>query len=460
MSTKPEGNVLGEIPGLVEWLLAEGQRREAFLASLMARGYGVTMPATVEGAEAAPRQREKAAPAVEPGRGGSVAGSSGSLIAALKRLGHSVFESEERPFNLNLIAVRDTSPTLDAYGCRLYVLWREAGNWVTRHWPITTYPGSHYLIRRLLSSKGCAILKEGQYRGAYAVDKHRGLYDALCQRLGAVTVYRDGNRNRTFELDPRKTETGMFGINIHAPVTLGDGVRNYVDNLVESSSAGCLVFQRVADFREFMELIGKARASWGNKFTLTLIKDTDLVPVADTEPARTMPFTVGPDGIALVKHFEGCLEPVGNGTFKAYPDPAHGWSVPTIGWGTIAYEDGRKVARGDVITQDRADELLAWELSQKAKEVKRLVTVPLTQGQFDALVSFAYNLGAGNLGESTLLRKLNAGDTEGAAGEFPKWNKANGRELLGLTRRRMSEQRLFRGERPFIVTVEEVKRLD
>jgi lysozyme len=457
MSDEPQ-QVLGEIPGLVDWLLAEAARRDALIASLMARGYGVSAPKAkiVEAAEAVAQPREKAAPAVEPDEVEAVAGSSASLIAAMKRLGHSLFESDAKPYNLNIVAVRDTSPTLDAYGCRLYVLWREAGKWMSRDWAITTYPGSHYLIRRLLSRKGCAILKEGQYRGAYAIDLHRELYRALCQRLGSVTVYRDGNRNRTFDLDPAKTETGMFGINVHAPVTLGAGVRNYVDNLVDSSSAGCLVFRAVREFEEFMGLVTEAAKHWGNAFTLTLIKDTDLV----ARPVETKPFTVGPDGIALVKHFEGCLEPVGNGTFKAYADPAHGWNVPTIGWGTIAYEDGRKVRRGDVITQDRADELLAWELSQKAAEVKRLVTVPLNQGQFDALVSFAYNLGGGNLRESTLLRKLNAGDVVGAAEEFPKWNKAAGRELLGLTRRRMSEQRLFRGERPFIVTLDEVKRLD
>jgi lysozyme len=160
---------------------------------------------------------------------------------------------------------------------------------------------------------------------------------------------------------------------------------------------------------------------------------------------------ISSDGIALIKHFESCLKPTGDGRFEAYADPAHGWAVPTIGWGTIAYEDGRKVKRGDIITQARADELLTWEVRQKSRAVQRLVTVPLNSDQFGALVSFAYNLGEGNLGRSTLLKKLNAGDYGGAADEFPKWNRAAGQVLRGLTRRRESERRLFLGLRPFIV---------
>lgn len=160
---------------------------------------------------------------------------------------------------------------------------------------------------------------------------------------------------------------------------------------------------------------------------------------------------VSPEGVELVKHFESCLEPIGGGKFEAYPDPAHGWGVPTIGWGTVAYEDGRHVCKGDVIDQARADELLSWELREKAAAVEKLAKVPLTHDQFAALVSFSYNVGTGNLASSTLLKKLNAGDYEGAAKEFPKWNRAAGKVMRGLTRRRMSEQALFRGERPFLI---------
>lgn len=177
-------------------------------------------------------------------------------------------------------------------------------------------------------------------------------------------------------------------------------------------------------------------------------KKSDPLPVVPPGPA-------GPDvparALECIQHFESCLNPIGNGRFAAYPDPAHGWRVPTIGWGTIAYEDGTKVQRGDIIDQSRADELLVWESAEKAAGVLRLVKVPLDQDQFAALISFAYNVGLGNLASSTLLRKLNAKDYRGAANEFPRWNKAGGSILAGLVRRRASERRLFLGEESFIV---------
>lgn len=176
-------------------------------------------------------------------------------------------------------------------------------------------------------------------------------------------------------------------------------------------------------------------------------KKAEPIPVPASPPA----FVVSQRGIDLIKHFESCLKPIGGGLFEAYADPAHGWRVPTIGWGTIEYPDGKKVQRGDVITQDRADYLLAWEMEEKAKAVQRLVTVSLNADQFAALVSFAYNLGIGNLGSSTLLKKLNARDYVGASNEFPKWCRADGKIMAGLVRRRQSERNLFLGKDRFII---------
>ncbi|MCJ2030709.1 lysozyme [Methylobacterium sp. J-043] len=96
------------------------------------------------------------------------------------------------------------------------------------------------------------------------------------------------------------------------------------------------------------------------------------------------------------------------------------------------------------ITQAEADDILARDLVRFEDAVARLVRVPVTQNQFDALVSFAFNLGEGNLGSSTLLKKLNAGDYDGAADQFARWNKAKGKVLTGLTRRRAAEADLFR----------------
>jgi len=150
---------------------------------------------------------------------------------------------------------------------------------------------------------------------------------------------------------------------------------------------------------------------------------------------------ISKDGLDLVKHFESCLKKTSDGRFRAYVDPV---GVITIGWGHTNHH-GRKFDRSSIWTQQECDDELATDLAIFEKDVDRLVKVPLSQFQFDALVSFAYNCGTGNLTKSTLLRKLNAGDYDGAAHEFSKWNKGGGKVLRGLTRRRAAEASLFKG---------------
>ena len=138
-------------------------------------------------------------------------------------------------------------------------------------------------------------------------------------------------------------------------------------------------------------------------------------------------------GIALIKQFEGCK-------LTAYQDSVGVW---TIGYGWTKPVDGKPIRAGMTIKQETAERLLKTGLVSYENDVSRLVKVDLTQGQFDALVSFTYNLGARPLSTSTLLRKLNAGDYAGAADEFLRWNKAGGKVLNGLTRRREAERALF-----------------
>ncbi|PUB51511.1 lysozyme [Enterobacter sp. OLF] len=138
-------------------------------------------------------------------------------------------------------------------------------------------------------------------------------------------------------------------------------------------------------------------------------------------------------GIALIKQFEGCK-------LTAYQDSVGVW---TIGYGWTQPVDGKPIRVGMMIKQETAERLLKTGLVSCENDVSRLVKVGLTQGQFDALVSFTYNLGARSLSTSTLLRKLNAGDYAGAADEFLRWNKAGGKVLNGLTRRREAERALF-----------------
>ena len=137
---------------------------------------------------------------------------------------------------------------------------------------------------------------------------------------------------------------------------------------------------------------------------------------------------ISQNGIDLIKSFEGC-------ELKSYLCPAKVW--------TIGYGHTSGVKRGDEINQAQAERYLKADLIQFEKDVIKLVKVPINQNQFDALVSFAYNCGTRALSGSTLLRKLNAKDYAGAADEFERWNKADGKVLPGLVRRRAAEKRLF-----------------
>ena len=134
-------------------------------------------------------------------------------------------------------------------------------------------------------------------------------------------------------------------------------------------------------------------------------------------------------GIDLIKKFEGTV-------LKVYKD--------AVGKETIGI--GHLIKAGEhftTLTQQQAEDLLAKDLKQFEVGVASSVKVPLTQNQFDALVSFSFNLGLGNLNSSTLLKKLNSGDYKGTSEEFPKWNRAGGKVLQGLTNRRIAEKELF-----------------
>lgn len=120
---------------------------------------------------------------------------------------------------------------------------------------------------------------------------------------------------------------------------------------------------------------------------------------------------------------------------KAYQDSVGVW--------TIGYGHTKGVRQGDVITKEQAEAYLMQDIQSAVQDVERLVRCPITQGQFDALVDFTFNLGAANLAKSTLLAKLNVRDYEGAADEFHRWNRAGGKVLAGLTSRREAEEALF-----------------
>lgn len=136
-------------------------------------------------------------------------------------------------------------------------------------------------------------------------------------------------------------------------------------------------------------------------------------------------------GLDLIRYFEGLR-------LTAYQDAVGVW---TIGYGST----GPHVTPGLTITAEEAESLLRHDVARFEEGVDEVVKVSLSQDEFDALLSFSFNLGLGNLRQSTLLRKLNAGDFAAAASEFKRWNRAGQRILAGLTRRREAEARLFQG---------------
>ena len=138
---------------------------------------------------------------------------------------------------------------------------------------------------------------------------------------------------------------------------------------------------------------------------------------------------ISQNGINLIKRFEGCR-------LTAYKCPANVW---TIGYG----HTGSDVKQGLTITQEQAEKLLKSDLVVHCNNVSKLVKVPLNQNQFDALVSFEYNLGYGNLSRSTLLALINQKKFKEASEEFKKWKYAGVKVLAGLVKRREAEKELF-----------------
>ena len=136
------------------------------------------------------------------------------------------------------------------------------------------------------------------------------------------------------------------------------------------------------------------------------------------------------EGLALIKKFEGC-------ELEAYQCSAGVW--------TIGYGHTKEVQKGDVWSQSHAEHMLEVELHEYESYINEYVTVALSQNQFDALVSWVYNLGPANLKVSTMLKVLNKGQYEEVPAQMKRWNKASGKVLEGLIRRREAEACLFKG---------------
>ena len=185
--------------------------------------------------------------------------------------GYKWFEdAADKGYDVNIVGIRNSSTgkvVTNLFDDTITISYRdENGVWQFNEWKNTTEPGKKG-VQQYHNVKGVARLVPGQYRGVWAIDKHQGKYEALCQRLGNVTVYRDANKDLVY--DETKTDTGMFGINIHKAGQDSTWVENW--------SEGCQVFKRVKDFDAFMKICKKAAKIHGNHFTYTLIESKDIV---------------------------------------------------------------------------------------------------------------------------------------------------------------------------------------
>lgn len=188
---------------------------------------------------------------------------------ALERKGYKVLD-DGKSYHLNIVGVRDPSTEINKFDDRMVLVYRdESGREHALEYTITTDPGEYYTRTKLLNKAGAAILVPGQYVDAYKIDKHRGKYEALCQRGGKVRVWRDGNRDDRLDRSGT-THEGWFGINIHRARARGRA------NEVNRYSAGCQVFQNAEDFAVVMGMARKSRDLRGNAFTYTLLEKADL----------------------------------------------------------------------------------------------------------------------------------------------------------------------------------------
>lgn len=186
-----------------------------------------------------------------------------------KKKGYAFFTKGS--YNLNIIGVRSSGAQVtNSFDDVLVLIYKTPnGQWNRQIYQITTDPGRYYVLNPS-NRKGTAILVPGQYRGVYKIDKHRGKYEALCQRNKPVKVYRDSNKNEIYDWNPATIDEGMFGINIHKAGKLS--------SRVDTWSAGCQVFASDDEFRRFMAYCKKqVDAGFGNCFTYTLVKEEDLV---------------------------------------------------------------------------------------------------------------------------------------------------------------------------------------
>jgi hypothetical protein len=196
------------------------------------------------------------------------------IKATIESKGYAWFnDNSNKTYDVNIIGVRNSSTgkkVTNVFDDLITMSYKEEnGVWQYFEWAATTDPGKKSMLEwnKMGITGGCARLVANQYRTTWAIDKHQGKYEALCQRLANVDVYRDADFD--LEYDENKITKGMYGINIHKSGQDSAWVENW--------SAGCQVFKRVKDFDVFMKIVKRAAKIHGNKFSYTLLNSSDIV---------------------------------------------------------------------------------------------------------------------------------------------------------------------------------------
>jgi len=194
------------------------------------------------------------------------------IEAAVKAKGYKWFKNGD--YNLNIVGVRNGetgNEVTNKFDDFLTLSYKVDGEWNYHCFDATTDPGKHW-VENVMNEDGVAILKENQYRGSHKIGLHQGKYEALRQQK-PVQVYRDNDLDGNYDLLEENIQEGIFGINIHR-ATKWEGKKS---TQIDKWSAGCQVIAANDDFRLFMEICNKAKDTWSNSFTYTLINTNDLV---------------------------------------------------------------------------------------------------------------------------------------------------------------------------------------
>ena len=185
-------------------------------------------------------------------------------------------DDNNKSYDVNIIGIRNDKTkgrVTNAFDDTITISYKnEDGEWQYHEFDCTTDPGSAYMDNPILENTGCAILKPNQYRGSHKIRLHGGKYTALGQKKD-VTVYRDNDRDNNYNLDESKTDTGLFGINIHRATSRAGNKSTRVDKW----SAGCQVIADNDDWHQFLDICQTAREIHGNSFSYTLLNSNDIV---------------------------------------------------------------------------------------------------------------------------------------------------------------------------------------